>query len=288
MSGITNSGFGYNSSSEVPIDYPIQHVDDIREIVVHQENVTPRVLYETRQEKPRGEYLYLICRGDYPHEYVGDYESTYEETTAGVTHTRFLLNPEKALRHIFSFGEQHGVDEDELIGELCGEHWFDSTFSTIVGEDPETRLANGIKHFAQTVTGAEREYFKRILSLGNEREVGNDVEPDYDNIDAQCCYRVAYELAQRHKELDYVEGFGINKYGANPRFHAWNELNGKVLDYTWGWTGPVPEEDTVYYGVKIDMDDVREAKRRRGYCARVLIEDYNTIISRTMGGEDER
>lgn len=286
MSAITdtNSAFGYDSSSEVPIHYPIQHVDHIREIVIHQEDVTPQVVYETKQKKPKGEYLYLICRGDYPHKDAGDYESAHETRKAGVTHARFLLNPKEALRHIFSIGEQHGIDEDELIGELCGEGWFDSAFSTIVGEDSETRLASGIKHFAQTATGCEKEYFKRILSLGSKREVGHNVEPNYENIHTPCCYRVAYELAQRHEELDYVEGFGINKYGSTPRFHAWNELNGKVLDFTWEWTGPVPDEDAVYYGVQLDMDDVREAKRRRGYCARVLVEDYNTMISREMGG----
>lgn len=286
MSAITSthSAFGYGSSSEVPIDYPIQHVDHIREIVVHQEDVTPQVVYETRQEKPKGEYLYLICQGDYPHKNVGDYESTYETRKAGVTHTRFLLNPKKALRHIFSFGEQHGIDENELIGALCGEDWFDSAFSTIVGEGTETRLASGIEYFAQTTAGCDKQYLKRILSLGSKREVGHNVEPDYDNIDAQCCHRVAYELAQRHEEVDYVEGFGINKYGSNPRFHAWNEVNDKVLDFTWEWTGVVPDEEAVYYGVQLDIDDVRETKRRRGYCARVLIEDHNTIISREMGG----
>ena len=279
----SNAPFQPNFYSGVPINYNTKHIDEIREIVVYQEGVTPEVIYKTSLDRFRGKYLYLICRGDYPHNDRSGYANTYEATRKGVTHTRIPLNPEKALRHILGVGEQHRIDEDELIGELSDQNWFDSAFSKIIREDSTTRLKNGIKQLIELTVGKDRDYLNRILTNGNRRDISHRLAPEYNKVDAKSCYRVAYELAQEHEELAYVEGFGINKYGSMPRFHAWNELNGKVLDYTWEWTGPVPDEDAVYYGVKIDKEEMRDAHHRRGYCARVLMSDNNVAKTRRGG-----
>lgn len=75
------------------------------------------------------------------------------------------------------------------------------------------------------------------------------------------CFRVAWEVADTDSDFKYVEGWAQSII---PTHHAWNTLNGKVVDLTWRYTksGKVSphgqqfaagtwREDIAYMGVEI-------------------------------------
>jgi hypothetical protein len=78
------------------------------------------------------------------------------------------------------------------------------------------------------------------------------------------CYANAFQLVQRHPELDYVEGYG---YHMIPTQHAWCVVRatGEVVDPTWPWGTPMWEvEDGALLGLRFSRESVNLIAMARG------------------------
>jgi hypothetical protein len=77
---------------------------------------------------------------------------------------------------------------------------------------------------------------------------------------AENCFGNSYNLADKHPELTYVEGYTLHEATDFPVFHAWVvDKEGNVIDATW------PTPGIEYFGVPFTLDDVLigMAKRSR-------------------------
>lgn len=98
------------------------------------------------------------------------------------------------------------------------------------------------------------------------------------------CYSNAQSIAINFPEFSYVEGVAT---GIIPVDHAWCELNGKVIDFTWGEDGPilgVIPEDSEYYGLVIPTEQVWESIRAH-HLWKPLIDDFECRWPMLLGGE---
>lgn len=107
------------------------------------------------------------------------------------------------------------------------------------------------------------------------------------------CYRNAQTLLWESEDtfkVEYVEGVAIGKVPL-PIDHAWNTINGKIVDLTWGLTKKVTRKDGTwylrrtsrvlgtipgsfeYYGVVIGKEDVNSNMLAHRVFASVL-DDY--------------
>jgi predicted ABC-type ATPase len=76
------------------------------------------------------------------------------------------------------------------------------------------------------------------------------------------CFMNAYQAADTHSNLTYVEGFAT-VYGA-PIAHAWTvDERNRVIDPTWSGKNMLTS-GTAYFGVKMPIDKVRETIYARG------------------------
>ncbi len=77
------------------------------------------------------------------------------------------------------------------------------------------------------------------------------------------CYMNAYQLADSHPELTYVEGWG--SYKGIPMMHAWTvDAQNHVVDPTWVGRSDYTPEDHRYFGVKIPIETVWKTISARG------------------------
>jgi hypothetical protein len=73
------------------------------------------------------------------------------------------------------------------------------------------------------------------------------------------CYRNSALMSLRHG-LTYVEGFASTNINHLPTLHAWCiDLEGNVLDRTWGFTG-----ENAYFGVPINSGYVKHMHKIAG------------------------
>ena len=76
----------------------------------------------------------------------------------------------------------------------------------------------------------------------------------------QACFRNAYMLATRRRDLTYVEGYGCRII---PMYHAWCVTrDGVVIDPTWDAL-PREDRDPEYFGIPFRLDYVRREMLRR-------------------------
>jgi hypothetical protein len=100
----------------------------------------------------------------------------------------------------------------------------------------------------------------------------------------QCFYNAQMlALADMTSTIQYCEGWASGPV-CIPIFHAWNLINGKVVDLTWRTKarhngrlsnrvfGKIPE-DWAYYGVPFSLDAVRHSCLRDG-SAHSLLDDW--------------
>lgn len=243
--------------------YGYNKVDKIHEFVAYEEGVDPHITFSDTVEWSTGNVLrFVMSRGEFDTHglTVGKYSNEIRpESPSDCLHVRNLLTDTQALRTLFSWAEQSGLDEDRVFAEIMTHEWCCEAFEELVNESRKERLNECLK-FMYNDTDAELNWLITYLSEGEYREAGHDTqfEVDADTEDNIGCYYVASQLALRYDELDYCEGFACNKYGSTPRYHAWNEIDGQVLDYTWNWTGVVADEDAIYYGTTVDEEILKE------------------------------
>jgi hypothetical protein len=92
------------------------------------------------------------------------------------------------------------------------------------------------------------------------------------------CFENAWRVAQRTKAYHYVEGIAM---GMIPTWHAWLiDRDGNAYDPT--WTSLDSGIGTSYFGVELNLDEVRLT--RRGGCAS-LLDDYRRKFPALTGVE---
>jgi hypothetical protein len=67
-----------------------------------------------------------------------------------------------------------------------------------------------------------------------------------------CYYNAQILLIRSSGRLKYYEGYALSSRRGIVHEHAWNVLNGKVIDLTWG------EDAVEYFGVHIPTSYVRK------------------------------
>lgn len=248
--------------------YGYSEVDTVSEFVAYEEGVDPHIVFSDTVKWGNGDIVrFVLSRGEYDTHglKVGKYSNEIRpESPSDCHHSRQLLTDTQALRMLFSWAEQSGLDEDRVFAEIMTHEWCCEAFEELVNESRKERLIESLRYMYNSVS-AEINWIVTYLSEGDFRETGHDTqfEVDVDTEHKNSCYCVASELALQYDELDYCEGFACNKYGSTPRFHAWNEIDSKVLDYTWNWTGIVADEDAIYYGRTVDRQTLEEHLARR-------------------------
>ena len=211
--------------------------DENKQILEREYSTTPGAYAKTILEKVNTTVDSDVTRNK---KYVND-----------TTIDTYTCSKQYGLRLLFSQGEQYVWDENRLFGDLRSHQWFVDVFSVITNESKKERFKNSIKHL--TDLGGD-DHIQSVLNQGSFRNVDHNRRSEYDTIDSTSCYLVSALASKKYDELDYYEGFAINKYGSSARFHAWNEVDGDVLDHTWDWTGVNPDDDSIYYGAKVDLD----------------------------------
>lgn len=83
------------------------------------------------------------------------------------------------------------------------------------------------------------------------------------------CYGNALEaVLNAPTDVTYVEGLATPGGDADPRAHAWVQIDGAVLELTWDDRAsvPLPGEESAYYGVAIDRETLQavDSDRDRG------------------------
>lgn len=104
---------------------------------------------------------------------------------------------------------------------------------------------------AQMASGERRDTWSYVVEHGRWFEPAVCV---FDMLEQSYCYDNSLEMALDYG-LPYFEGYAFAGHGIYlPIHHAWNEVDGKVVDTTWDPTG------IAYLGIEFDADDVSEAR----------------------------
>ncbi len=144
--------------------------------------------------------------------------------------------------------------------------------------DQTQALLSRTKYFFQNGSWRETNPDREIISY-YER-----IQKDID-INTLSCFQNAYLICKRLKEdgynAEYCEGFALPKYGGIPQTHSWIEVDEQVLEVTWPWSGPDPDEMCVYYGCELDWFMVLDRQSDRPTYSSALIDDstYYSISS---------
>lgn len=101
--------------------------------------------------------------------------------------------------------------------------------------------------YAEEGTLAGR-YYKWILKTGQlftEREEVKKFHITFSKMFKGCYYNAQF-MSMEYKELKYYEGWGITKAVGIPLDHAFNVINGKVVDISW-------VDGIEYFGVEVPI-----------------------------------
>lgn len=92
-------------------------------------------------------------------------------------------------------------------------------------------------------------------------EIGTDLVSTVDP-EAGECYKNSFEavLDSNHAEVEYVEGLAFVRGSVDPTKHAWVEVDGSVIELTWGHRTelPTPPAKSAYYGYTIPSEELTQ------------------------------
>jgi hypothetical protein len=237
------------------IDYEATDADVIKEFVAYEEGVEPHIVYSDTAPWEDEHWRVMLVRGEINHEGYepGSYDSILE-SHQGTPHQRHLYDDTMACGEFLNLAEQIGMDENEVLSEIVQYDWCFEATQEVENRTKEERYEEILR---RKVEKGFSDYLESIYENGNQGEVAHDLDAKMNPPESCACYSVATWVADRQTDAEYVEGFATTRYGGFRR-HAWVEIDGKVMDYTWDWTGVVPPENCVYVGYKPDFGRVLE------------------------------
>lgn len=138
--------------------------------------------------------------------------------------------------------------------------------------DVESRLQEAIqkerigeRNLLKTILD-EGEWRETIQSQGKIHDLIQDTHRTKEEYDTK--QELVYDLVQTYDgggTLKYCEGVSLPKYGGIPQRHAWAEIDSKVIELLWPWSGPQPAPNSAYYGLSIPLEYAGEYLVENGY-----------------------
>jgi hypothetical protein len=236
------------------IDYRREEVKEVCEYVAYKEGVQPHVIHQDIVDHNGKRQILLTC-GDLG---LGESYDRYDSIEKiGSVHDRHIYDDEMAVGYYLNFMEQTGHSEKEVLSALAEHEWAIEAAQNLENRSREQQRYE-LKRRAEE--GSFTEYDEAVMESGSESEVAHDLDTKMKPPDSCACYGVAMWVANHQGKAEYTEGLATTKYGGL-RKHAWVEIDGKVLDYTWDWTGAVPPENAIYIGYQPDWGRVKECWR---------------------------
>jgi len=268
------------------INYPSQQTNE----TFIQDDTEPKILHheKVKNTNSTSDKNIILTKGHVERE---DKNVLFEIDGPKDMHSRLITSDnEFAIRCYLQELEEHDVDEDksiEIINKLSDETGI--KMNDLKNQSKKERA----KHLVNTVKYLYEKYqVKRqlfYLKNGDWRntnpnnkhvKIANNIL-DAEDKNTQACYKTAFlaVLALRSKSdisndrISYCEGISLGKYGGIPNQHAWVEIDNKVIELTWPWSGPKPEKTTLYYGLNVEWEHVYNKMSERPTYASVFMSD---------------
>jgi len=178
--------------------------------------------------------------------------------------------------------EAHGVSEQPALENLSS---VPDKYSVIenLRSWPYMERLEYVEQRLDEYDGDDQRFLTTIKD-GTERRV-TELTADQLELAEQCvsrsvkhpgaCYESAITALRgdlSNDRLSYVEGVVLPKYGGTLQAHGWIEVDGCVVEPTWPWHRPVPQENCVYYGIEFDPREASDIMASRSRFGTILSE----------------
>lgn len=203
----------------------------------------------------------------------------FQSDPAEKIHRTIIPDENVALAYFIHGIETNGIETQSVVEAEISEQipeWFESYQTWRDGmpvRDRRLRLMDLLDwrveegndwHAEKYVT----EYESTWRQTGLSEEAHDIAERIWNAIDAKprLCYRTAQKAALVHIDnhrlrdrIKYVEGICLPNQANQAIRHAWIEIDGAVVELTWPWHAPDPEQ-AVYFGVEFPLEMVQERR----------------------------
>lgn len=192
------------------------------------------------------------------------------------------------IAYYLSMLEQHEVDEAEALAameDLADMDAYEDWQQSMSPSDRRLRLLDQAEERAafggiNVETYLEDGGTFRSLGLSDgARRVALNLAGSIDP-NPRRCYENAYRAVTEYdgtRDVQYVEGLAMPKHPGRISTHAWIEIDGKVADLTWPWHSPDPPAETVYFGIAVDEETLRERMANRPGTSNPVVVDLETL-----------